>query len=154
MAEYDPRIRTRTLARIAGPYMLVIGVTLLTRQSLFSEMLPSFMDNSALVLSTGAFTLIMGLTMLTAHHHWSSAPAIAITFIGFAARAQRRLADDRARMGRSDDRGHGRRAMGAHCIGRVRASLGRLAHLRRLVCQARRLGLHHAHISRGAASRG
>jgi uncharacterized membrane protein len=85
MAEYDPRIRTRTLARIAGPYMLVIGVTLLTRQSLFSEMLPSFMDNSALVLSTGAFTLIMGLTMLTAHHHWSSAPAIAITFIGFAA---------------------------------------------------------------------
>jgi len=85
MAEYDPQVRTRTLARIAGPYMLVIGATLLTRQSLFNDMLPSFMDNAALVLSTGAFTLILGLTMLTAHHHWSSAPAIAITLIGFAA---------------------------------------------------------------------
>ena len=85
MAEYDPQVRTRTLARIAGPYMLVIGATLLTRQSLFNDMLPSFMDNAALVLSTGAFTLILGLTMLTSHHHWSSAPAIAITLIGFAA---------------------------------------------------------------------
>jgi hypothetical protein len=85
MAEYDPQVRTRTLARIAGPYMLVIGATLLTRQSLFNDMLPSFMDNAALVLSTGAFTLILGLTMLTAHHHWSSAPAIAITLIGFGA---------------------------------------------------------------------
>lgn len=85
MAEYDPQVRTRTLARIAGPYMLVIGATLLTRQSLFNDMLPAFMDNAALVLSTGAFTLILGLTVLTAHHHWSSAPAIAITLIGFAA---------------------------------------------------------------------
>lgn len=85
MAEYDPQVRTRTLARIAGPYMLVIGATLLTRQSLFNDMLPAFMDNAALVLSTGAFTLILGLTVLTAHHHWSSAPAIAITLVGFAA---------------------------------------------------------------------
>lgn len=85
MAEYDPAIRTRTLARIVGPYMLVIGTTLLTRQSLFDDMLPSFMDNHALVLSTGAFTLIAGLCMLTAHHHWSSGAAIVITLTGFAA---------------------------------------------------------------------
>jgi uncharacterized membrane protein len=85
MAEYDPHVRTRTLARIVGPYMLVIGATLLTRQSLFDRILPTFMDDPALVLSTGAFTLIAGLTMLTAHHHWSSSAAIVITLTGVAA---------------------------------------------------------------------
>lgn len=85
MADYDPRLRTRTLARIVGPYMLVIGVTLLTRQSIFNDMLPSFMGNPGLVLSTGAFTLIIGLTMITAHHHWSSPAAAAISLVGVAA---------------------------------------------------------------------
>jgi hypothetical protein len=85
MTDYDSKLRTRTLARIAGPYMLAIGATLLTRQSIFNDMLPGFMANPGLVLSTGAFTLIIGLCMLTAHHHWSSPAAIAITLIGFAA---------------------------------------------------------------------
>jgi len=85
MDSYDPQIRTRTLARIAGPYMVMIGATLLVRQSLFNDILPMFMDNPALVLSTGAFTLIIGLCMLTAHHHWSSAAAVVITLIGFTA---------------------------------------------------------------------
>lgn len=85
MAEYDPLVRTRTLARVVGPYMLVIGATLLTRQSLFNDMLPAFMADPALVLSTGAFTLIVGLVMLAAHHHWSSAAASVITLTGFAA---------------------------------------------------------------------
>ncbi|OQW55347.1 MAG: hypothetical protein A4S17_06470 [Proteobacteria bacterium HN_bin10] len=85
MADYDPQQRTRTLARIAGPYMLVIGATLLTRQSSFSAILPDFMADPGLVLSTGAFTLIVGLCILAAHHHWSSPAAIAITLMGFAA---------------------------------------------------------------------
>lgn len=85
MADYDPRVRTRTLARIVGPYMLVIGATLLTRQALFASLLPSFMDEAPLVLVTGAFTLIVGLTLLTAHHHWSSAAACVISAIGIAA---------------------------------------------------------------------
>lgn len=85
MTGYDPKLRTRTLARIVGPYMLVIAATLLTRQSVFNDMLPTFMANPGLVLSTGAFTLIAGLTMLTAHHHWSSPAAIAVTLTGFAA---------------------------------------------------------------------
>lgn len=85
MPDYDPKLRTRTLARIAGPYMLVIGAMLVTRQSVFNDILPAFMANPVVVLSTGAFTLIVGLCMLTAHHHWSSPAAIAITLMGFAA---------------------------------------------------------------------
>ncbi len=85
MVDFDPNIRTRTLARIVGPYMLVIGLTLLTRQSLFSDILTTFMADPALVLSTGAFTLIVGLSMITAHHHYSSAAAIVLSLIGIAA---------------------------------------------------------------------
>lgn len=85
MREYDPAVRTRTLARIAGPYFLVIGATLLTRQHLFATLLPDFMRQPGLVLVTGAFTLLVGLALLTAHHHWTSPAAIFITLAGVAA---------------------------------------------------------------------
>ena len=34
-----------------------------------------------LTFITGVFTLICGLTLFAAHHHWTSPPAIAITFL-------------------------------------------------------------------------
>jgi hypothetical protein len=85
MAEYDPNLRTRTLARVVGPYMLILGATLLFQKALFVDLLPAFMDDRPLVLATGAFTLIVGLCMIAAHHHWSSAAAVVISLVGVAA---------------------------------------------------------------------
>lgn len=85
MAEYDRVVRTRTLARIVGPYLVVVAATLFARQEGLPEFLLEFMQDRPLVLATGAFTLMAGLALIVAHHHWSSASACVISFIGFAA---------------------------------------------------------------------
>jgi hypothetical protein len=85
MSEYDPNIRTRTLARVAGPYFVIMGLTLAVNTSLMALILPAFMQDRPLVLATGAFTLILGLVVIAAHHHWANAAAIAVSMIGWAA---------------------------------------------------------------------
>lgn len=85
MPTYDPAVRTRTLARIVGPYLVIVAIALLVRLADLPLLLPAFMQDGPLVMATGAFTLIVGLTMLVAHHHWSTWAAIAISVIGIAA---------------------------------------------------------------------
>lgn len=85
MLDYDPAVRTRILARIVGPYLVIMAIALLVRLATLPLLFPAFMQDGPLVLLSGAFALIVGLTMLVAHHHWSSWAAIAITLIGFAA---------------------------------------------------------------------
>ena len=48
-------------------------------------MLPAFMQDAALVLATGAFTLVAGLVMVATHHHWTRPAAIVISLIGIVA---------------------------------------------------------------------
>lgn len=78
-------LRTRTLARIVGPYMIVMAAALFARFDTLALMLPAFMQDAPLVLATGAFTLMAGLVMLGLHHHLDTTPAIALTAIGFMA---------------------------------------------------------------------
>lgn len=85
MANYDHAARTQTLARIVGPYLVVMALVLIVRSADLPLLLPAFMQDDALVFATGAFTLMAGLTIVGLHHHWSSAAAIVITVIGIAA---------------------------------------------------------------------
>jgi hypothetical protein len=82
---YDPADRTRILARIVGPYLIVLGAMLLVRGPTLDLMLPAFMQDGPLVLAAGAFTLMAGLTMFALHHHWTSAPAVVLTLIAIVA---------------------------------------------------------------------
>ena len=82
MTAYDPAIRTRIVARIVGPYLVVMAVTLFARLDTWALLLPAFMQDGPLVLATGAFILMAGLAIIAAHHHWTSAAAIAISLIG------------------------------------------------------------------------
>jgi hypothetical protein len=85
MSAYDPAVRTRSMARIVGPYLVLTAAALLARQDTLPSLLSAFMQDTPLVLATGAFTLMAGLTMIAAHHHWSGAAAIVISLIGIAA---------------------------------------------------------------------
>lgn len=78
-------IRTRTLARAVGPYLIIMALALAARQSTMALLLPAFMQDGPLVFTAGAFVLIVGLAILAAHHHLSSAAAIVITLIGVVA---------------------------------------------------------------------
>jgi hypothetical protein len=85
MPAYDPAVRTRTLARIVGPYLVVMAVMLFVRQGELPLLFPAFMQDGPLVLATGAFTLMAGLAIVAAHHHWNTPAAIAISLIGIVA---------------------------------------------------------------------
>ena len=85
MADFDPQIRTQTLARIVGPYFLVMGAALALRANVMPLLLPAFMQDGALVLAAGAFTLMAGLAILAAHHHFTSPAAIVISIVGIVA---------------------------------------------------------------------
>lgn len=85
MNAYDPQNRTRVLARIVGPYLVVVAVTMFARRAALPLLLRAFMQDAPLVLATGAFTLIAGLVIVAMHHHWTGAAAIVISLIGVAA---------------------------------------------------------------------
>ena len=61
MHDSDPDLRTRTVARVVGPYLVVVAVTLFARRASLPMLLPAFMQDAPLVLATGAFTLTAGL---------------------------------------------------------------------------------------------
>lgn len=85
MSSYDPAVRTRTLARIVGPYLVIAAAAIFVRQAALPDFLTGFMQDGPLVFVTGAFTLIAALAILGAHHHWSSLSACLISLIGVIA---------------------------------------------------------------------
>jgi hypothetical protein len=85
MALNDPPARTRTVARIVGPYLIVMAAALFARRDEMANLLPGFMADNALVLATGAFTLMAGLTILALHPIWRGAAAFTVSLVGLAA---------------------------------------------------------------------
>jgi hypothetical protein len=85
MTVVDLDVRARTLARIVGPYLVALSAMLIARQNILPELLPAFMQDAALVLATGAFTLMAGLAMVATHHHWTRPTAVVISLIGIVA---------------------------------------------------------------------
>jgi hypothetical protein len=75
---------TRFCARIIGPLLLIIGAVVLTRFDALALIVPAILQDSALTFITGLFTLIVGMVLFVAHHHWSGATAIVISILGLA----------------------------------------------------------------------
>jgi len=85
MPDFDPVTRTRTLARMVGPYLIAVAAMVFARQDRLPALLSAYMQDDVLVLATGAFALMAGLAVVAAHHHWTGPSAIAISLIGVVA---------------------------------------------------------------------
>lgn len=72
---------TRFCARVAGPFLIVTALLILLRQDTFPILLPALLQEAPLILITGIFTLVLGLIMLTAHHHFGSPTALVLTIV-------------------------------------------------------------------------
>ncbi len=72
---------TRFCARVIGPLMLTIGAVVIVHMGDMVLLIPAILQDGALTFVTGIFTLICGFVLFAAHHHWSGAPAIAISII-------------------------------------------------------------------------
>jgi hypothetical protein len=79
----DPQAATtKFCARVIGPLMLIVGAVVLARAGDMVLLIPAILQDGPLTFITGVFTLICGLVLLAAHHHWASAPAIVISLLG------------------------------------------------------------------------
>jgi hypothetical protein len=75
-------VTTRFCARAIGPLMLIIGAIVIIRFDAIALIVPAILQDGPLAFVTGIFTLICGVVLLAAHHHWTSAPAIVISLLG------------------------------------------------------------------------
>ena len=73
---------TRFCARVIGPLMLIIGAVVIVRGADLALIVPAIVQDGPLAFITGVFTLIVGMVLLAAHHHWSSPAAILISLLG------------------------------------------------------------------------
>ncbi len=78
-------VRTHTLARIVGPFLIALALTIFARYETLTLLFPAFFQDGILVLITGVFTLIVGLVMFAAHHHWTGWTASIITLLAIVA---------------------------------------------------------------------
>jgi hypothetical protein len=85
ITDFDPVVRTRTVSRVVGPYLIAVAVMLFVRQRELPVLLTNYMQNEPLVLATGAFTVMAGLALMAAHHHWTGPGAVVISFVGVVA---------------------------------------------------------------------
>lgn len=74
--------RTRMFARVLGPFLLILTVTALFRAPQVWE---SASDNRTdlWLWSTGAFTLLAGLTVVALHPYWRGAAAVCVSVTGW-----------------------------------------------------------------------
>jgi hypothetical protein len=70
---------TRFCARIAGPFLILIGLMILSRYETFPMLMPTMMQDAPLVMITGIWTLVLGLIFYAAHHHLGSSAANLLT---------------------------------------------------------------------------
>lgn len=81
MADATVHPRTRTIARIVGPYLVVTAAMLVARRASLPKLFPAFMQDAPLVLAAGAFALIAGLSLLAVHRRWRGAAAIVVSLV-------------------------------------------------------------------------
>ena len=73
---------TRFIARVIGPFLVVLGVALAMRADTMTLIVPTYLQNAPLMLLTGVVTLIVGLIMVAAHHIWKGPAAIVVSLFG------------------------------------------------------------------------
>jgi hypothetical protein len=78
----DPA-RTRLMARIVGPFLLVFGAAVALRANTLPALVPALMQDAPLLFVTGFVTLAIGLVMIAAHNLWNGPAAIAISILGW-----------------------------------------------------------------------
>jgi uncharacterized membrane protein len=73
------------LARLIGPYIIVIGVSLIFNQKIFRKIMEDFPKNPSLVFITGILTFVAGLATVLFHNIWVADWRVIITIFGWLA---------------------------------------------------------------------
>jgi hypothetical protein len=71
------------LARLIGPFFLIVGASLLVNQAQFRAMADEFLRSPALVFLTGLMILPIGLAIVLTHNVWAADWRALITILGW-----------------------------------------------------------------------
>lgn len=74
---------SQLLARIIGPYMLIASIGLFVSRNLYVKIIDDLRGQTMLMLTMGAFVLIMGLVLLQFHNVWTLDWRVLVTVIGW-----------------------------------------------------------------------
>ena len=73
---------TRILARVAGPFLALIGLAVALRRDSLSELLAGLEREPAAVFGLGLITLLLGLVVLALHHRWRRPVELVLSLLG------------------------------------------------------------------------
>ncbi|OBH98478.1 hypothetical protein [Mycobacterium sp. E2733] len=82
-APHESQTATRFFSRVLGPFLIIVDVTAVARSSDMQSLLSQFEANSMWTFVTGAFILLLGLTIVAAHQSWRGAAAIIVSLLGW-----------------------------------------------------------------------
>jgi hypothetical protein len=71
------------LAKLIGPFFLIVAVSLLVNQAQFRTIADEFMRSPALVFLTGLMILPVGLAIVLTHNVWTVDWRVLITLLGW-----------------------------------------------------------------------
>lgn len=74
---------TRILARILGPYLVVVPLLAVARGTLMTDIVANFTASPVWAWVTGAFVLLAGLAVVAVHPYWRGAPAVIVSVTGW-----------------------------------------------------------------------
>ena len=75
--------RSSFIAKLLGPFILVVGVGMLVNQSVYRSIISEFLHSAPLVYLSGLLILIAGLAIVNVHNSWTSGWSVVITVIGW-----------------------------------------------------------------------
>src|ERR1700674_5763398 len=75
--------RSIFLARLIGPLLLAVGVSLLFNADAFRLMGDQLLHNYALIYVSGTITLVAGLAIVNLHNLWVRDWRVALTILGW-----------------------------------------------------------------------
>jgi hypothetical protein len=71
------------LAKLLGPYFIVITIGVLLNLKHYQKMVENFFDNAALLYLGGVLALFFGILIVLAHNVWAANWTVIITIIGW-----------------------------------------------------------------------
>jgi uncharacterized membrane protein len=71
------------LARLIGPYIIVIGASIIFNQKIFRKIMEDFPKDPSLIFVTGLLTFITGLATVLFHNIWVADWRLIVTIFGW-----------------------------------------------------------------------
>jgi hypothetical protein len=75
--------RTRALARVIGPWLVIVPGIIAMRAPEIGTFVSRFFENPFFVWFTGALLLFLGLLIIAFHQYWHSVTAVLISLFGW-----------------------------------------------------------------------